>query len=148
MLIMNIYTLWGLRRIFKDVTNGRTKLIYPPFQDSISRNFVKQFFKKQFDVELIDHNGLFVKTESNEFIQYMDGKYCVDLLGFKNDKIFLVEVERSNYKYLYETNNEPVNILVSKYWKYFHDSDKNVIRYMCFINCETKNKTEVTIAII
>ena len=108
------------------------------YDDSVSRNFVKQFFKKQFDVELIDHSGLFVKTKSNEFIQYMNGKYCVDLLGFKDDKIFLVEVERSTYKYLFENNDEPVNILVSKYWKYFHDSDKNVIRYMCFINCETK----------
>ena len=38
MLIMNIYTLWGLRRIFKDVTNGMTKLIYPPFQGGGYKN--------------------------------------------------------------------------------------------------------------
>ena len=108
------------------------------YDDSVSRNFVKQFFKKQFDIELIDHSGLFVKTESNEFIQYMNGKYCVDLLGFKDDKIILVEVERSTYKYLFEDNDEPAHILVSKYWKYFHDSDKNVVRYMCFIDSENK----------
>lgn len=106
------------------------------FDDSVSRNFVKQFFKSEFNIDLFDHPGLFVLDNNGNYVKVTDGKYCEDLIGYSADgKLIFVEVERSAY---FNKLPEVINILTSKYYKYFMDGEKNNIHYMCFIDIQHK----------
>lgn len=107
------------------------------YDDSFSRQYACQIFKKEYNIELKDHLGIFIKDDNTNYLEYTNGKYCEDLISVNNDKITLVEVERSNNNNMFDKNNlDNINILVSKYWKYFDDGNKNHEHYMCFINEE------------
>ena len=110
------------------------------YNDSNSREITCKLFKREFDIDLKNHTGLYIKDNNNEFIEFNNGQYCEDLIGFNNDKIILVEVERSKIDKMFDpNNNDNINILASKYWKYFHDGNLQHEHYMCFIN-EKLNK--------
>lgn len=115
------------------------------YDDSYSRDLTKKLFLKEFNIELHDHPDLYileVLNDCNIYMKYRDGQYCEDLIGYNKDlnKKILVEVERSKKSYLFdETDNNPITILVSKYWKYFYDGNPSNIHYMCFIH-ESLNK--------
>lgn len=117
------------------------------YDDSFSRTLAKQLFQEIFNIELIEHPGLYIKERNKSgsvetFALQTDGKYCEDLMyidAVNKEKHVYVEVERSNIEDIFDTEStEPVKILVSKYWKYFHDGNKNHTHYMCFINEELK----------
>ena len=108
------------------------------YDDSISRELAKQLFKKEFNIQLIDHTGLYQK-DNDIFHLQKNGKYCEDLKYWDKEsgKTIYVEVERSKKQYLFdEQDHRPITILVSKYWKYFHDGNPLHMHYMCFINEE------------
>ena len=107
--------------------------------DSVSREMARKVFKREYNIDLKDHNGLFVKNENNQFIEFNSGQYCEDLIGFSNNKIILVEVERSKNANIFDpNNNDNINILALKYWKYFYDGNEHNEHYMCFINEQLK----------
>lgn len=112
------------------------------YDDSYSRNLTKKLFLKEFNIELHDHPNLYILETLNDcniYMKYKDGQYCEDLIGYNKDlnKKILVEVERSQKSNLFNSaDTSPITILVSKYWKYFHDGNPSNIHYMCFIHEE------------
>lgn len=108
------------------------------YDDSVSRRRAMQVFKKEFGIELKEHQGEYTKID-DEYIETTDGKYCVDLYALAEDKksFIFVEVERTKNKNLFDLNiTDPVHILVSKFHKYFRHDCKSKRYYMCFINEE------------
>jgi hypothetical protein len=113
------------------------------YDDSNSRDYAKDLFKKEFGLILESHPGLYIKKKQSEttetIIEFTNGKYCEDLIAFPDpadlNKIVCVEVERKEDPQLYDkTNTKPVRILASKYWKYFDDGNSAHKHFMCFIN--------------
>lgn len=113
--------------------------------DTYSRNRAKQLFKKEFNIDLKDHTGLYMFDKNMDksiynIILHTPGQYCEDLFAFDStdmNKIYFVEVERSSKSEMFATDNsEPILILANKYYKYFDDGNKNHIHYMCFIHEE------------
>lgn len=108
------------------------------YDDSVSRRRAMQVFKKEFGIELKEHQGEYTKID-DEYILTTDGKYCVDLYALNEDKksFIYVEVERTKNKNLFDLDNaDPIHILVSKFHKYFRNDCKSKRYYMCFINEE------------
>jgi hypothetical protein len=111
------------------------------YDDSSSRRRAMQIFKKYYGIDLQAHSGLYMNI-NGAFQKFTDGKYCEDLFAIQGDELIFVEVERTRHDDLFESNENPIHILVSKYWKYFHDGNKHHKHYMCFIN-EDKKKAAV-----
>ena len=108
------------------------------FDDSVSRRRAIQVFRKEFGIELQEYPGEYTKV-NNEYILVTPGQYCVDLYAFVKDiKSFIfVEVERTKNERWFNPNNlDPINILNSKYQKYFRHDCAAKRYYMCFINEE------------
>ena len=97
------------------------------YNDIIYRNFVKEIFYNQFDIELIDTPDSYFKiSESNEERPFIEGKYNFDLIPKNPISSFVfVEVETAREKYsVFDNESKTFNILVSKYWKYCTCSSK------------------------
>ena len=132
----------------KELSNSKSETKYHrgpvnsewTYDDDRSRRLAMQVFKKHYNVELSDNPGLYMinKQDNNyAFIEFTNGKYCEDLVGFTDSNLILVEVERSKIADIFdEKNNKPIKILASKYWKYFDDGNRDHKHYMCFINEE------------
>lgn len=118
------------------------------YDDSRSRKLAAQIFEKYYNIKLIDNQGLYTLNKENGYVfkEVTPGIYCEDLVGFtKSDEIYFVEVERTKQdNYFDQKNSDPINILVSKYWKYFHDGNTKNKHFMCFINEELMKACVIT----
>ena len=88
------------------------------YNDTIYRNIVKDFFKNQFDIELIDTPDSYFKTQDNRL--FIPGKYNFDLIPNEIIKsLTFVEVETVRKdNNIFNPKLKTFNVLVSKYWKY------------------------------
>ena len=69
------------------------------YNDSVSREMTCKLFKREFDIDLKNHTGLYIKDNNNEFIEFNNGQYCEDLIGFNNDKIIIPRLKAELISY-------------------------------------------------
>jgi hypothetical protein len=103
------------------------------YDDSKSRNFVKEIFKKKYNLNLVDHPDLYDK----EGRLIHKGQYLIDLISydFMPDKILFVEVERYFTDDIFEEDNtNDVNILASKYHRYIGVENPREKYVICYVN--------------
>ena len=97
------------------------------YNDSIYRSYVKDFFKKQFNISLIDTPNAYFNMPNGTKLLFIDGKYNFDLIPSKPmQDLTFVEVETVRLKNgLFNPVIQNFNVLASKYWKYCQCKSKS-----------------------